>query len=145
MKTTPKESPEVIEARRRVEYFGYRIEETRKSLEELGGAYREALKELGIALFKADEHLPQATLWQSCRLNRDSVIGKVVILRQTPSGQIICRLAGSSNAIEMRFKPSKHEWDNKFYTTEKRDYRGGYKYLLDVPEEYTKAARKQNT
>jgi hypothetical protein len=45
----------------------------------------------------------------------------------------------------MRFKPPKHEWDDKFYSTEKRDCHSWNKYLLDVPEEYMKAARKQNT
>jgi hypothetical protein len=146
MKTTPKESPEVIKARQRVEGFSSQIESAREELERLRDAHCQAQRELSEALLKADEHLPQATLWKGGRFETDKEIGKVVILRQTPKGHLVCRLAGSSllNAI-MRFTPPKHEWDDKFHSAEKRDYLKRYKYLLDVPEEYIKAARKQNT
>jgi hypothetical protein len=146
MKTTKlTESPEVINARQRVKDLSSQIEFAREELDRLCDAHCQAQKELSDALLKADEHLPQATLWKSARFSEDKEIGKVVILRQTPSGQLVCRLAGSSNKTEMKFKLSKYEWDHKFYTTEKRDHLGGYQYLLDVPEQYTKAARKQNT
>jgi len=145
MKTTPKESQEVSEARDLVEYFNSRIKEVQGQLQRLHDAHRQAQKELSEALVKADEHLPKATLWTSSRFNFPKKLGKVVILRQTPKGQLVCRLAGSSNKVEMRFRPPKHEWDDKFYSTEKRNLRSWNKYLLDVPKEYTKAARKQNT
>ena len=146
MKTTPKESLEVSEARDLVEYLNSRIKEVQGQLQRLHDAHRQAQKELSEALVKADEHLPQATLWTSARFNSPKKLGRVVILRKTPKGQLVCRLAGSSllNAI-MRFTPPKHEWDDKFHSAEKRDYLKSYKYLLDVPEEYIKAARKQNT
>ena len=145
MKTTPKESPEVSEARDLVEYLNSRIKEVQGQLQRLHDAHRQAQKELSEALVKADEHLPQATLWTSSRFNSPKKLGRVVILRKTPTGQLVCRLAGSSNQVEMRFKPPKYEWDDKFYSTEKRDLHSWDKYLLDVPEEYTKAAKKQNT
>jgi hypothetical protein len=145
MKTTPKESPEVSKARDLVEYLNSKIKEVQGQLQRFHDAHRQAQKELSEALVKADEHLPQATLWTSARLNSPQKLGRVVILRKTPKGQLVCRLAGSSNQVEMRFKPSKYEWDDKFYSTEKRDLHSWDKYLLDVPEEYIKAARKQNT
>ena len=145
MKTTPKESLEVSEARDLVEYLNSRIKEVQGQLQRLHDAHRQAQKELSEALVKADEHLPQATLWTSARFNSPKKLGRVVILRKTPKGQLVCRLAGSSNQVEMRFKPPKHEWDDKFYSTEKRDLHSWNQYLLDVPKEYMKAARKQNT
>jgi hypothetical protein len=145
MKTTPKESPEVSEARDLVEYLNSRIKELEDQLQRLRESQLQAQKELSEALVKADEHLPQATLWASSRFSSPKKFGRVVILRQTPKGQLVCRLAGSSNQVEMRFKPPRCEWDDKFYSTEKIDCRGWNKYLLDVPEEYMKAARKQNT
>jgi hypothetical protein len=147
MKTTKlTESPEVINARQRVKDLSSQIEFAREELDRLRDAHCQAQKELSDALLKADEHLPQATLWKGGRFETDKKIGKVVILRRTPKGHLVCRLAGSSLLNEiMRFTPPKHEWDNKFHSAEKRDYLKRYKYLLDVPEEYIKAARKQNT
>ena len=143
MKTTPKESPKVIEARQRVEDLSSQIKSTKEELGRLHDAHHQAQKELSEAIFKADEHLPQATLWQSRRFEADKGPIRVVILRQTPTGQLVCRFLGSIVANEMRFKISKH--DDTFRSTEKPDFVGSFKYIKDVPEEYIKAARKHNT
>ena len=143
MKTTPKESPEVIEARQKVFYFSFKVESARKELDRLRDAHCQAQKELSEALLKADEHLPQATLCETGWSGGGSV-GQVVILRQTPTGQLVCRPVGSTVKTEIRFKVSKYAED-RFYSTEKRSYRGSRRYLTNVPEEYIKAARKQNT
>jgi hypothetical protein len=144
MKTTPKESPEVIEARQRVEDFSSQIKSAREELERLRDALCQAQRELSEALIKADELLPQATLcetgWSGC-----GSIGKVAILRQTPTGQLVCRPVGSTVKAEMRFKISFLACEDRFYSTEKRSYRGSRRYLTNVPEEYIKAAREQNT
>jgi hypothetical protein len=144
MKTTPKESPEVIEARQRVEGFRSQIESAREELERLRDAHCQAQKELSEALLKADEHLPQATLCETGWSGGGSV-GQVVILRQTPTGQLVCRPVGSTVKAEIRFKISPYAYEDRFCSTEKRSYRGSRRYLTKVPEEYIKAARKQNT
>jgi hypothetical protein len=143
MKTAkPTESPEVIEARQRAETFGSLVQETEARLQRFRYAHFKAQQELKQALVDADKDLPQATMREYDNFCPVKNLGKVVILRQTPTGHLVCRPVGSTGGCEMQFKICQH--DNRFYSTEKQNYANTMKYLSDVPEKYIEVAREQN-
>lgn len=97
---------------------------------ELGEAHR-ALREARLA---ADAKLPQAMLaklhWRSGKI-QDA--GPVVVLRRTPTGQLVVRSAGEEGG-EMRFK--RGEFSGEWHEVVKRGRSFDAWVLRDVPAQF---------
>ena len=85
----------------------------------------------------ADSALPQCRMVMVGRFSgKDSDMGRVVIVRRTPSGMLVVRGVGDSNGIEYKFKQSK--WSTVYRQAEKTGYTG-CRQLRDLPAEYDPA------
>jgi hypothetical protein len=92
--------------------------------------------ELSAARVAEDAHLPQCRVVQVSRYkNEDSDIGMHVIVRQTPTGQIVTRPVGHPGP-EQRWK--REDRNGVWYTVERGHiYASAHKELRDVPPQYT--------
>lgn len=110
-----------------------------EAVERLRGEVGEASRALREARLAADEALPQCVLVKrSLYSSRDEERGRVVVLRKTPGGQLVVRLAGEDGG-EMRFKRSKYsgEW---LEAVKSSGWSSDTWLLSDVPPEYEAAA-----
>jgi hypothetical protein len=121
----------INEAQERVKYWEAELEYAGqlklKAIDNLSAA-KQNLKEL---YRQQDECLSRVELYRLGPIGyRDQDCGSLVILRQTPSGMLVCRKYGEPHSDEMRFKFNR--WSQEF--TGKQS--GGTYELSEVPQEY---------
>jgi hypothetical protein len=108
----------------------------REDVKRLEAECREANAAIYRAQVEADAHLPSCRLvsiaWRS---GREDDIGRVVILRKTPGGQLVVRRVGQASGTESKFKLNPHRL--VYEAAEKsKSWISGTKELRDVPAEY---------
>lgn len=114
------------------------LAEAKHLVERLEREWAEARVALRAALEEADAGLPQGRMVEmSWRGTQARDLGKVVILRRTPSGLLITRRVGEPDANLYKFKRTPHS--DVFRQAEKSSSMGATRELHDVPSEFLTA------
>lgn len=107
----------------------------KEAMNRLEKEWFQALEAVKAAQAEADAAQPQCRLvrvrWIS---GNEEDVGRVVIVRRTPSGMLVVRHVGEPDSNEQRFK-----WDGyamKFRHADKNTYISDTRELRDVPSEY---------
>lgn len=143
MKNQHQQSTEILQAQENVNHWENEIKYAEEALAKARDELRKA-KEALIDLYKKeDDKLPTAKRFRLSLhgyLKERSKAGKfVVILRQTPSGQLVCRDYGNPFSQEVKYKIKKY---SDIFEEIKKPKSGYSTELEDVPQEFIDRARK---
>lgn len=112
----------------------------KETVSRLEDEHRAAAAAVREAQEAADALLPQCRMVRKSRRGGQELdIGRVVILRKTPSGMVIVRFVGDSSGDTYKFKW--REVSAVFVQAEKQPaYAGDHRELRDLPAEYAPTA-----
>lgn len=132
------ETPEILAARQRWEQAKERVELLFKELEEARDAVGDAYSDLAKLWREQDDALPKATRIFTCDGRVSGSTRRLVILRQTTTGNLVCREYGRPEAREVKYKPGKHlDACPTFYEVkEKGQSSFSSSFIEDAPQEY---------
>lgn len=130
----------VIEALAALRAKDAEVTAAKEALKRLEAEHGAAYAAVRRAQNEADAAMPQCRLvrvrWRS---GNQEDMGRMVILRRTPSGMIVARYVGEPDGSEYRFKWAEHS--GVFRQAEKGTWTSDTRELRDVPAEYLPSAQ----
>lgn len=144
MKNQHQQSAEILQAQENVKHWENEVKYAEEALAKARDNYCKARDALVDSWEKEDDKLPKAKRFRLLRSGffqrEKNQAGKlIVILRQTPSGQLVCRDYGNPFSQEVKYKIKKYsdifqeiKSLKSLYSTE----------LEDVPQEFINQARE---
>jgi len=138
MKNQRQQSTEILQAQEVIKHWESEIKYAEEALAKARDELRKAKEDLIELYKKEDDKLPKANCIKLSR-HRRSIEFVAVILRQTPSGQLVCRKYGDPFSREVRYKIRKYH----DIFEEIKSSKGFYPMELeDVPQEFINQARE---
>jgi hypothetical protein len=128
-----KKPKKVVEAQEFLAVKAEEVKQAKDRLKRLEDEYRDAQFAVRDAQTEADSNLPQCRLINK-RWSTVEQLGRVVILRKTPTGMLVVRSVGVPDGYEYRFKWA--PYSGCFRGVERIGCGNDVRELQDVPVEF---------